>query len=249
MEDYPYTRMAKLWCIELGPPKKPCCSVGRLLILTLSQAAYPHNLWFHLFGCFGVLWGTSCFCTRIDTENSKAPVCLRANLKQVVSCISESIWVQRSECLRSVAHFHSWLSMKDKLDLRESEKPEKLSAFPLKFRAIRPCLLNVAERRTPGCRFSTWGMWNRRRCVVTLGSEDLRVYIADHKPPTVFNLKRLHVRRGQRHLELSRSSWMTKVFQRLCCCEPLSCTITLRLDQVGKMGEVNVDEQQHLPFL
>eukprot|EP00438_Fugacium_kawagutii_P034161 Skav226369 [mRNA] locus=scaffold290:106051:108917:+ [translate_table: standard] len=133
--------------------------------------------------------------------------------------------------------------MKDKLDLRESEKPEKLSAFPLKFRAIRPCLLNVAERRTPGCRFSTWGMWNRRRCVVTLGSDDLRVYIADHKPPTVFDLKRLHVRRGQRHLELSRSNWMTKVFQRLCCCEPLSCTITLRLDQVEDLWAFLFPEQ------
>ena len=122
--------------------------------------------------------------------------------------------------------------MKKKWEARESERPEKASAFPLKFKAIRPCLLNVAERRTPGCRFSTWGMWNRRRCVVTLGSEDLRVYIADHKPPTVFDLNRLHVRRGQRHLELSRSNWTTKVFQRLCCCEPLTCTITMRLDQV-----------------
>lgn len=125
-----------------------------------------------------------------------------------------------------------------KLETRENERPEKPSAFPLKFKAIRPqCLLRVAERRTPGCRFSTWGMCNRRRCVVTLGSEDLRVYIADHKPPTVFNLKRLQVaRRGQKYLELSRSNWMTNVFQRLCCCEPLTCTVTMRLDQVGAGG-------------
>ncbi len=123
-----------------------------------------------------------------------------------------------------------------KLETRENERPEKPSAFPLKFKAIRPqCLLRVAERRTPGCRFSTWGMCNRRRCVVTLGSEDLRVYIADHKPPTVFNLKRLQVRRGHKYLELSRSNWMTNVFQRLCCCEPLTCTVTMRLDQVGWM--------------
>jgi len=151
-----------------------------------------------------------------------------------------------------LCHFFLWLKgqnvsekkwspvhmLAKKLETRENERPEKPSAFPLKFKAIRPqCLLRVAERRTPGCRFSTWGMCNRRRCVVTLGSEDLRVYIADHKPPTVFNLKRLQVaRRGQKYLELSRSNWMTNVFQRLCCCEPLTCTVTMRLDQVGAGG-------------
>lgn len=108
------------------------------------------------------------------------------------------------------------------------ERVERLSVKP---RALRPSLLSVAQRRTPGCRFASWGTCERRRCVVTLGAEDLRVYVADHKPPTIFELKRLELRRGLRHLELSRSTWAQRLFRRLCCFEPFTCRVSLRLDQ------------------
>ena len=80
------------------------------------------------------------------------------------------------------------------LDSKGPERwPERTSRAP-KFKAPqRPSLLHVAERRTPQCRYSTWGSFERRKCVVTLGSEDLRVYVADHKPPMVFDLERLKV--------------------------------------------------------
>ena len=117
--------------------------------------------------------------------------------------------------------------MKD-VEVRE----ERLERRPVKPRSVRPSLLSVAQRRTPGCRFASWATCERRRCVVTLGAEDLRVYVADHKPPTIYELKQLELTRGQRHLELSRSTYIQRLFRRLCCCEPFTCRVTLRLDQV-----------------
>lgn len=141
--------------------------------------------------------------------------------------------------------------MKEKWNPKERERPERPNCAAwtqVKFKALgRPtCLRNVAERRTPGCRYSVWGTCDRRRCVVALGAEDLRVYVADHKPPIVFDLQRLKVRRGQRHLELSRTTWAQQVFQRLCCCQPFACTVTLRVDQVDDLcaflfPESNID--------
>lgn len=130
----------------------------------------------------------------------------------------------------------TWLKGEMK-DVEPRERVERLSVKPRA--ALRPSLLSVAQRRTPGCRFASWGTCERRRCVVTLGAEDLRVYVADHKPPTIFELKRLELRRGLRHLELSRSTWAQRLFRRLCCCEPFTCRVSLRLDQALRCLKTN----------
>ena len=94
-----------------------------------------------------------------------------------------------------------------------------------------PDLQRIAEARTPGCHASMWGSWNRKRCVFTLGSDDLRIYVAYHKPPTVFSLNRVHVRCGRSHVELSRVNWTTKLLRYICCCEPLAVIIKLKRSQ------------------
>ena len=99
-------------------------------------------------------------------------------------------------------------------------------------KATTPDLLRIAEARTPGCHTSMWGAWNRKRCVLTLGSEDLRIYVAYHKPPMVFPLSRVRVRCGRSHLELSRANWTVKLLRYFCCCEPLTMLIKLRRSQV-----------------
>ena len=96
-----------------------------------------------------------------------------------------------------------------------------------------PDLQRIAEARTPGCSFSVSALWERRRCILTIGSEDLRVYVAYHKPPTVFPLSHLRLRWGSSHLELSRTNWTTKLLRHMCCCEPLTMVLKLKRSQVG----------------
>ena len=100
-------------------------------------------------------------------------------------------------------------------------------------RKAGPDLQRIAEARTPGCRFSVSALWERRRCILTIGSEDLRVYVAYHKPPTVFPLSSLRLRSGSSHLELSRTNWTTKLLRHMCCCEPLTMVLKLKRSQVG----------------
>jgi len=106
-----------------------------------------------------------------------------------------------------------------------------------------PDLQRIAEARTPGCSFSVSALWERRRCILTIGSEDLRVYVAYHKPPTVFPLSHLRLRWGSSHLELSRTNWTTKLLRHMCCCEPLTMVLKLKRSQVEDVRNVLFPQQ------
>ncbi|CAE7218110.1 BBS9 [Symbiodinium pilosum] len=109
-----------------------------------------------------------------------------------------------------------------------------------------PDLQRIAEARTPGCHASMWGSWNRKRCVFTLGSDDLRIYVAYHKPPTVFSLNRVHVRCGRSHVELSRVNWTTKLLRYICCCEPLAVIIKLKRSQVEDVRNILFPQEEEV---
>ncbi|CAJ1328049.1 unnamed protein product, partial [Effrenium voratum] len=126
------------------------------------------------------------------------------------------------------------------------ERPARPQA-PAKPKAAAADLLRIAEKRTPHCRFACWAVLRDRRCVVTLGSEDLRIFVADHKPPTVFPLARLTVRRGRRQLELRRRGWAAELLaRRVCCCEFGALVVTMRMDQVDDLCGILFPEPSEL---
>mmetsp|Transcript_50682 Transcript_50682/g.94663 ORF Transcript_50682/g.94663 Transcript_50682/m.94663 type:complete len:485 (-) Transcript_50682:189-1643(-) len=95
----------------------------------------------------------------------------------------------------------------------------------------------IAESRTPECRYSSWGSFEGKRCVLTLGMEDLRIYVAHYKPPLVYSLSRVSLHWGPSHLELRRTSWGASLLRSLCCCEPFTAIIKMRCSQVDDLRE------------
>jgi len=95
----------------------------------------------------------------------------------------------------------------------------------------RENLRSIAISRTPHTQYTALGSSSGRRCVVTVGSEDLRIFVCAHKAPVVIPLQSLDARTAAggdgRRLELRRRGLIWTSMRYLCCCEPFTHVVCL----------------------